>query len=89
MGQLELSKASTKLNKNTVFQPLQQELLELYLSNIAEKTALFTGLKLVLDNYKKCNIPGEWLPINLKYTAPLLAELGLDKLSATTICLIM
>ena len=69
------------------FSTLQQEFLELYLSNIAEKTALFTGLKLVLDNCKKYNIP--WgLVTNkpLKYTAPLLAELGLDKLSATTIC---
>jgi phosphoglycolate phosphatase len=69
------------------FASLQQEFLELYLSNIAEKTALFDGLKQVLDHCHEHNIP--WGIVTnkpLKYTAPLMAELGLDSQSATTVC---
>lgn len=69
------------------FDSLKDEFLELYLTNIAEKTQLFDGLKYVLDNCAQHNIP--WGIVTnkpLKYTAPLLSELGLDKQSATTIC---
>ena len=69
------------------FDSLKDEFLELYLTNIAEKTELFDGLKHVLDNCAQHNIP--WGIVTnkpLKYTAPLLSELGLDKQSATTIC---
>jgi phosphoglycolate phosphatase len=69
------------------FASLQQEFLELYLSNIAEKTALFDGLKQVLDHCHEHNIP--WGIVTnkpLKYTAPLMTELGIDSQSATTVC---
>ena len=69
------------------FDSLKDEFLELYLTNIAEKTELFDGLKHVLDNCAQHNIP--WGIVTnkpLKYTAPLLSELGLDKQAATTIC---
>jgi len=69
------------------FESLKEEFLEIYLSNIAEKTELFEGLQQVLDNCEQRNIP--WGIVTnkpLKYTAPLMAELGLDQQSATTIC---
>ena len=69
------------------FEVLKEEFLELYLSNIAEKTSLFDGLKQVLDNCVKQSIP--WGIVTnkpLRYTTPLLEELGLDHQSATTIC---
>lgn len=69
------------------FEVLKEEFLELYLSNIAEKTSLFDGLKQVLDNCVKQSIP--WGIVTnkpLRYTTPLLEELGLDQQSATTIC---
>jgi phosphoglycolate phosphatase len=69
------------------FEPLKEEFLELYLSNISEKTGLFDGLRQVLDSCVERNIP--WGIVTnkpLRYTAPLMADLGLDKQSATTIC---
>jgi 2-phosphoglycolate phosphatase len=69
------------------FEPLKEEFLQLYLDNISEKTGLFDGLRQVLDSCKESNIP--WGIVTnkpLKYTAPLMADLGLDKQSATTIC---
>ena len=69
------------------FEVLKEEFLELYLSNIAEKTSLFEGLKQVLNNCVKQSIP--WGIVTnkpLRYTTPLLEELGLDQQSATTIC---
>lgn len=69
------------------FDSLKEEFLELYLSNIAEKTQLFAGLQLVLDNCKKQDIP--WGIVTnkpLKYTQPLLDALGMAQQSATTIC---
>lgn len=69
------------------FEPLKEEFLQLYLENISEKTGLFDGLRQVLDSCKERNIP--WGIVTnkpLKYTAPLMADLGLDKQSATTIC---
>ena len=69
------------------FEPLKEEFLQLYLDNISEKTGLFDGLRQVLDSCKERNIP--WGIVTnkpLKYTAPLMADLGLDKQSATTIC---
>lgn len=69
------------------FEPLKEEFLQLYLDNISEKTGLFDGLRQVLDSCKARNIP--WGIVTnkpLKYTAPLMADLGLDKQSATTIC---
>jgi 2-phosphoglycolate phosphatase len=69
------------------FASLQHEFLELYLSNIAEKTALFAGLKQVLDHCQQRNIP--WGIVTnkpAKFTAPLMAALDLDKQAATTIC---
>ena len=69
------------------FDSLKEEFLELYLSNIAEKTQLFAGLQPVLDNCKKQDIP--WGIVTnkpLKYTQPLLEALGMAQQSATTIC---
>ena len=69
------------------FEFLKEEFLELYLSNISEKTSLFDGLRQVLDSCDQRNIP--WGIVTnkpLKYTAPLMADLGLDKQSSTTIC---
>ena len=69
------------------FDILKEGFLELYLSNIAEKTQLFAGLQLVLDNCKKQDIP--WGIVTnkpLKYTQPLLDALGMAQQSATTIC---
>jgi phosphoglycolate phosphatase len=69
------------------FEFLKEEFLELYLSNISEKTSLFDGLRQVLDSCDQRNIP--WGIVTnkpLKYTAPLMADLGLDKQSAATIC---
>lgn len=69
------------------FDSLKEEFLELYLSNIAEKTQLFAGLQFVLDNCKKQAIP--WGIVTnkpLKYTQPLLEALGMAQQSATTIC---
>ena len=69
------------------FEPLKEEFLQLYLDNISEKTGLFDGLRQVLDSCKERNIP--WGIVTnkpLKYTAPLMADLGLDKQSAITIC---
>lgn len=69
------------------FEPLKEEFLELYLSNISEKTGLFDGLRQVLDSCGERNIP--WGIVTnkpLRYTTPLMADLGLDRQSATTIC---
>jgi len=69
------------------FEILREEFLELYLSNIFEKTVVFSGLKKVLDSCHQHSIP--WGIVTnkpLKYTAPLLTEIGLDKQSATTVC---
>ena len=69
------------------FELLKEEFLELYLSKISEKTGLFDGLRQVLDSCGERNIP--WGIVTnkpLRYTAPLMADLGLDKQSATTIC---
>ena len=69
------------------FEILREEFLELYLSNIFEKTVVFSGLKQVLDSCHQNSIP--WGIVTnkpLKYTAPLLTEIGLDKQSATTVC---
>ena len=38
------------------FEPLREEFLELYFSNLADKTALFSGLQLVLDDCAARNI---------------------------------
>jgi 2-phosphoglycolate phosphatase len=69
------------------FELLKEEFLELYLSKISEKTGLFDGLRQVLDSCEERNIP--WGIVTnkpLRYTAPLMADLDLDKQSATTIC---
>lgn len=69
------------------FESLKEEFLELYLSNIAEKTRLFDGLQQVLDNCEKYSIP--WGIVTnkpFKYTQPLLEALSMDTQSATTIC---
>ena len=69
------------------FESLKEEFLELYLGNIAEKTNLFDGLQQVLETCQQRNIP--WGVVTnkpLRYTTPLMAALGLDEQSATTIC---
>jgi len=69
------------------FESYREEFLELYLNNIADKTELFDGLQQVLDSCKQRGIPwGIATNKPLRYTAPLLAILGLDSQSATTIC---
>ena len=69
------------------FKPLQDEFLALYFDNIADKTALFSGLQEVLDNCKIHNIA--WGIVTnkpWKYTQAVLDELNLSTQSATTIC---
>ena len=69
------------------FELLKEEFLELYLSKISEKTGLFDGLRQVLDSCGERNIP--WGIVTnkpLRYTTPLMADLGLERQSATTIC---
>ena len=69
------------------FELLKEEFLELYLSKISEKTGLFDGLRQVLDSCEERNIP--WGIVTnkpLRYTTPLMADLGLERQSATTIC---
>lgn len=69
------------------FKSLQDEFLALYFDNIADKTALFSGLQEVLDNCKIHNIA--WGIVTnkpWKYTQAVLDELNLSTQSATTIC---
>ena len=72
---------------NPKFAALKEEFLELYLSNIAEKTDFFDGIRQVLNNCAQQGIP--WGIVTnkpLRYTAPLLKQLGLEEQSASTIC---
>ena len=69
------------------FETLREEFLALYLSNLADKTALFAGLQQVLDECSTRNIP--WGIVTnkpWKYTEPALIELGLMDSAATVIC---
>ena len=69
------------------FEPLREEFLELYFSNLADKTALFRGLQLVLDDCAARNIP--WGIVTnkpWKYTEPALTQLNLMSGAATVIC---
>jgi len=64
-----------------------QELLELYLSNLAEESALFDGLNELLEVLEQQNIP--WGIVTNKprqYTEPLLAGLNLTERCAIVIC---
>ena len=69
------------------FEPLREEFLELYYGNLADKTALFSGLQQVLDECAARNIP--WGIVTnkpWKYTEPALTQLGLMADAATVIC---
>ena len=69
------------------FKTLQEEFLSLYYDNIANKTALFPGLKAVLDNCDSNSIA--WGVVTnkpWKYTQAVLEQLGLAEQVATTIC---
>ncbi|MCP5160390.1 MAG: phosphoglycolate phosphatase [Hahellaceae bacterium] len=64
-----------------------QELLDLYLQNIAIETRLFPGMAALLDHLEQRNIP--WGIVTNKprrYTDPLLSQLGLDFRAAVTVC---
>ncbi|MCT2530186.1 HAD-IA family hydrolase [SAR92 clade bacterium H921] len=69
------------------FEALRDEFLELYFCNLADKTALFTGLQQVLDDCKAGGIP--WGVVTNKpwrYTEAVMDQLGLMDLAATVIC---
>ena len=69
------------------FEPLREEFLELYFANLADKTALFTGLQQVLDTCSQRRIP--WGIVTNKpwrYTQAVLSQLQLIDQSATVIC---
>ena len=87
-GSIGIIESVYGINQNDPkFAALKDEFLELYLSNIAEKTDFFDGIRQVLDSCVQQGIP--WGIVTnkpLRYTAPLLKELGLEQQSATTIC---
>ena len=69
------------------FKPLREEFLELYFANLADKTALFSGLQLVLDECRLREIP--WGVVTNKpwrYTESAMVQLGLMESAATVIC---
>ncbi len=69
------------------FETLREEFLALYLSNLADKTALFAGLQQVLDECSTRNIP--WGIVTNKpwrYTESTLLQLNLMDGAATVIC---
>jgi len=69
------------------FEPLREEFLALYFANLADKTALFSGLQQVLDECAERDIP--WGIVTnkpWKYTEPALTQLGLMADAATVIC---
>ena len=69
------------------FEILREEFLELYFANLADKTALFAGLQLVLDDCAARNIP--WGVVTNKpwrYTESTMVQLGLMDAAATVIC---
>ena len=69
------------------FESLREEFLELYFANLADQTALFDGLQLVLDECHTRNIP--WGIVTNKpwrYTEAALVQLGLMERAATVIC---
>jgi N-acetyl-D-muramate 6-phosphate phosphatase len=69
------------------FESLREEFLELYFANLADKTALFTGLQEVLDECHARGIP--WGVVTnkpWKYTESAMVQLGLMDAAATVIC---
>ena len=69
------------------FEPLRAEFLELYFANLADRTALFEGLQLVLDKCVSSDIP--WGIVTNKpwrYTESTLLQLDLMAGAATVIC---
>lgn len=69
------------------FDALREEFLELYFANLADKTALFEGLQLVLDECRSRDIP--WGVVTNKpwrYTESAMVQLGLMESAATVIC---
>ena len=71
----------------TGFAEKLQQLLDLYLSNLAEESTLFDGLNELLEVLEKQNIP--WGIVTNKpkrYTVPLLEGLNLTERCAVVIC---
>ena len=69
------------------FETLREEFLELYFTNLADRTALFAGLQQVLDDCKARGIP--WGVVTNKpwrYTEATMVQLGLMDTAATVIC---
>lgn len=69
------------------FETLREEFLELYFANLADQTALFAGLQLVLDECRSREIP--WGVVTNKpwrYTESAMVQLGLMESAATVIC---
>lgn len=69
------------------FETLRKEFLELYFTNLADRTALFAGLQQVLDDCKARGIP--WGVVTNKpwrYTEATMVQLGLMDTAATVIC---
>ncbi len=69
------------------FKVLHQELLDLYLDNLAVETCLFPGMSALLEQLETHGLP--WGIVTNKprrYTDPLLQQLGLDTRTAVTLC---
>jgi len=72
---------------HALFDSIREEYLDLYFDNIAVKTALFSGLRQVLDTCAQRNIP--WGIVTnkpWKYTSAVLDQLSLLDMAATVIC---
>lgn len=69
------------------FEPLRQRFLDLYLEGLAVDTSLFPGLESLLQKLEANNIP--WGIVTnkpVRYTTPLLQQLGLSERCAIAIC---
>ena len=87
-GSVGLIQSGFKIDPDhTEFEALREEFLELYFANLADKTALFEGLQLVLDECRSREIP--WGVVTNKpwrYTESAMVQLGLMESAATVIC---
>lgn len=87
-GSVGLIQSGFKIDPgHSEFEALRAEFLELYFANLADKTALFAGLQLVLDECRSQEIP--WGVVTNKpwrYTESAMVQLGLMEAAATVIC---
>ena len=87
-GSVGLIQSGFKIDPDhSEFEALREEFLELYFANLADQTALFEGMQLVLDECLVREIP--WGVVTNKpwrYTESAMVQLGLMESAATVIC---